>query len=109
LGEWIRVEDLPGVACMPVPRCATCKWWQQFAPDVQPGTVGGILEVLDAEGFGEALKSLTLPLLGDCTLFECHNGEQIHESSKVIVSRTGSGEATIITLHDFGCVQWEAK
>lgn len=94
-----------GPAYMPIPRCDQCGWWKPFEADAQPATVGGIVERLSMEGFGGVLKSLILPMLGDCTLFECHNKEQVHEDSMVIVTRTKSGEATIVTCGSFGCVQ----
>jgi hypothetical protein len=91
MGEWVTrgmyeegIKELQTqlAHAMPVPRCDTCAWWK-------PHTTSG--------------------LFGDCTLFECHDKEQVGDISKVIVSRTDSGEATIITWNDFGCVQWKAK
>lgn len=61
---------------------STCRWWK-------PHSTRGVL--------------------GDCQLFECRNKEQVHFESKLIVTRTISGEATIVTYDDFGCVQFEAK
>ncbi len=91
-GELTRVtlRTIPSTAVcdvqgtyMPVPRCDSCRWWKAHVPNV---------------GY-----------FGDCALFECHEKEQVERTSKVVVSRTGSGEATIITVRDFGCVQWDKK
>ncbi len=53
--------------------------------------------------------SLNLPKLSTCRLFECHEGDQVEPESKLAVMRTGTGEASIATQADFGCVQWKAR
>jgi hypothetical protein len=72
----------PDTAYMEVPRCDSCRFWKSHAPGIDH--------------------------MGDCELFECRGKAQVHHESKLIVSRTHSGEATIITMPDFGCVQWES-
>ena len=88
----------PDVAYMPVPRCDTCRWWKPFDPALQPSA-------LTKDFFG--VSGLIPPTsdLGECRLFECRDMLQAEESSKLIVTRTRSGEATIVTFADFGCVQ----
>jgi len=81
VGVGLEAEKHEGVAFMPVPRCSSCRWWQ-------PHPCGSGL--------------------GDCALFECRGMEQQESGTKLIVTRTESGEATIVTHDDFGCVQWEA-
>lgn len=59
--------------------CASCQWWKPFSP---------------------------LRHLGDCLLFETSNGDKVEPEAKLFVTRTKSGEATVVTYPDFGCVQW---
>lgn len=99
----------PGVAYMPVPRCDSCRWWQPFDADIQPTTIGRSAATSAKAIAGLELILPAIPDLGECRLFECRAMEQVHGTSKLIATRTGSGEATIITQADFGCVQWEAK
>ena len=104
VAELRRIGIKPGVAYMPVPRCDGCRWWRPFAAELQPGALGALIEAKAGRDVGLS----TLSRLGDCTLFECRNGSQEHTQSMVNVTRTGSGEATIVTRADFGCVQHEA-
>lgn len=72
----------PDTAYMEVPRCDGCRWWKPFN------------EVRH---------------MGDCTLFQCTGGEQVHPMVGLQLTRTGTGEGTVVTDPDFGCVKWEAK
>lgn len=65
------------------PRCDACRWWKRHSPGPYAN--------------------------GDCTLFECANSEQVHSTQFLNVTRTHSGEATIVTTADFGCVKFEAR
>lgn len=95
----------------PARQCSTCSWWK--AHPMQPQELANAFaEALrpDVGDDGAAiLEGLDIPPLGDCTLFECTNKEMAEEGAKVIVTRTGSGEATIVTEGDFGCVQWKER
>lgn len=80
-----EVIDMHGIALRAskaVMHCNTCGWWIPF---------------IDRD------RSYH----GDCALFECRNKEQVHRESKLVVTRTGTGEATAVTCADFGCVQWK--
>lgn len=92
------------VAYMPVPRCDECKWWQPFDDDLQPATI-----LPDLTPMIEACLEKKLERLGVCTLFECSEGAQVEPTCKLDVMRTNSGEASISTPSDFGCVQWEKR
>jgi hypothetical protein len=96
-----------------IERCDGCAWWTPFDADIQPGALASHL-VATAERLGfpnvQVLRSaLSLPPLGMCRLFECHEGDQVESESKLAVMRTGTGEASIATQADFGCVQWKAR
>lgn len=95
-----------------IERCDGCAWWKAFDDDVQPEAIlGGVAQAaavlgLDASSLRTALN---LPKLGVCRLFECSLGDQLEPESKLAVMRTGTGEASIATQADFGCVQWKAR
>lgn len=100
----------PDTAYMPVPRCDGCGWWRPFDDQFQPATVGGIVDRLMSDDLlpPAVLKDIGVRL-GDCALFECRNREQVHDESQLTVTRTRSGEASVVTQGGFGCVQWKEK
>lgn len=92
---------LKSVPAVMLPRCDGCRWWKWHGAGVA-ALVAPLHEIAAKVG-------VYVQPLGDCTLFECHSSEQVNEGSKLIVTRTRSGEATIVTTADFGCVQFEAR
>ena len=43
--------------------------------------------------------------LGECALFETSGGDKVHAEARLFATATQSGECTIMTHSDFGCVQ----
>ena len=84
-------------------RCDSCRWWNEAE---QPAGLLAQIRRL-APSVATVVEALPLHRLGECTLFECRGKGQVHDDSMLIV-RTGSGNATIVTQDDFGCVQWKA-
>jgi len=88
-------------------RCDSCRWWKSFHEAEQPAGLLAQIRRL-APSVATVVEALPLHRLGECTLFECRGKGQVHDDSMLIVTRTGSGNATIVTQDDFGCVQWKA-